>query len=133
MKITTTLNRLKKAGACAERYKHLVSELGEAASDRNAPIDALFVLDHNGFADVQWLLQSSACIEDPATAWRAYEEAKATAWRAYEEAKATARRAYEEATATAWRAYEEAKATAWRAYEEAKATGLRAILAEGAE
>jgi len=55
MKLYTTLNRLKAAGACAPRYAYLVKGLGGTKADRDAPIDALFVLQHNGCADVEWL------------------------------------------------------------------------------
>jgi hypothetical protein len=114
MTITTTLNRLKQAKACADRYTFLLESLGGTKADHDAPINALYILENNGVADVEWLLRSSACIENPAPAWKAYAEAKATAWKAYEEAKAPAWKAYAEATATAGKAYVEATAPAWR-------------------
>ena len=86
MTITTTLNRLKAAGACASRYEHLVRALGGVTVDHDAPINALTILAHNGAPDVEWLLNSTACIQDPAPAWAEYERVDAPAlaeyWRA---------------------------------------------------
>ena len=49
--LTTTLNRLKAAGACAERYAHLLAALGGTSVDHDAPINLLTVLEHNGVED----------------------------------------------------------------------------------
>ena len=112
MKLTTTLNRLRAAGACETRYAHLLRALGGTSFDHDAPINLLTILEHNGVDDVEWTLESTACLEATAPAKKAYEEATAPALKAYEEAKATALKAYEEATTPAWKAYGEAKATA---------------------
>ena len=104
MRLTTTLNRLKEKGACAERYAVLLAALGGPSADHDAPINLLTILDSNGRDDTEWAF--CATIEDSDPAWRAYEEA----------------------TAPALRAYKEATAPAWRAYKEAKATALMSIL-----
>ncbi len=56
MRLTTTLNRLKDAGACTERYEHLLRCLGGPSFDHNAPIDLLSILEHNGAEDCLWAL-----------------------------------------------------------------------------
>ena len=106
MKLTTTLNRLRAAGACETRYAHLLRALGGTSFDHDAPINLLTILEHNGVDDVEWTLESTACLE----------------------AKATAKKAYREATAPAKKAYQETMVTAWKAYGEAKATALKIIL-----
>jgi len=90
MTITTTLNRLKAAGACRDRYEYLVKALGGVSFDHDAPINALTILEHNGIADVEWLLASSAPVEDPAQALAEYERVMAPAWAEYERVKAPA-------------------------------------------
>lgn len=55
-KLTTTLNRLKKAGACLERYQHLVKSLGGVSFGRNVPINLLTILEINGIDDCLWAL-----------------------------------------------------------------------------
>ena len=56
MTLTTTLNRLKSAGACAARYEHLVKALGGVKFDHDAPINLLTILEHNGQDDCLWAL-----------------------------------------------------------------------------
>ena len=67
MTITTTLTRLRRAGACANGLATLERALG-ADFGADAPVNALFILRSNGAEHVKWLLQSSACAEDPAPA-----------------------------------------------------------------
>ena len=128
MKLTTTLNRLRAAGACETRYAHLLRALGGTSFDHDAPINLLTILEHNGVDDVEWTLESTACLEAKATAKKAYREATAPAKKAYQETMVTAWKAYREAKATALKAYQEATAPAWKAYGEAKATALKIIL-----
>ena len=59
-KLTTTLNRLKAANACAERYRHLVQALGGVSFDHDAPINLLTILDLNGVDDCLWALHTTA-------------------------------------------------------------------------
>lgn len=62
-RLTTTLNRLKAAGACAARYRHLVKALGGLRAYRkNTPINLLTILEHNGPEDCIWALR--ATVED---------------------------------------------------------------------
>jgi len=55
-KLTTTLNRLKQAGACANRYAFLVKALGGVEYDHDKPINLLEILETNGPADCLWAL-----------------------------------------------------------------------------
>src|ERR1039458_8244127 len=59
-RLTTTLNRLKVAGACEERYKHLVKALGGTKFDHDRPINLLFILESNGTEDCLWALCATA-------------------------------------------------------------------------
>ena len=59
-RLTTTLNRLHTAGACAGRYEHLVRALGGVTFDHDAPINLLTILDHNGTEDCLWALCATA-------------------------------------------------------------------------
>jgi hypothetical protein len=59
MVLTTTLNRLHKAGACRERYAHLLAALGGPSVDHDAPINLLTILEHNGLEDALWALQAT--------------------------------------------------------------------------
>lgn len=56
VRLTTTLNLLKKAGACHGRYAHLVKALGGVSFDHEAPINLLTILEHNGIEDCLWAL-----------------------------------------------------------------------------
>ena len=56
VRLTTTLNRLRLAGACAPRYEYLVRALGGVSFDHDAPINLLTVLRHNGVEDCLWAL-----------------------------------------------------------------------------
>ena len=78
--ITTTLNRLKAAGACREGYAHLVQSLGGAGFDHDAPISLLTILESNGVGDTLWCLQKSGATEQDAAPARAeYERVEAPA------------------------------------------------------
>jgi len=55
IRLTTTLNRLKQAGACTDRYRHLCKALG-TGFDRDAEIDLLTILDLSGTEDCLWAL-----------------------------------------------------------------------------
>ena len=59
MTLTTTLNRLKAAGVCADRYEHLVKALGGASFDHDEPIKLLTILEHNGQDDYLWALRAT--------------------------------------------------------------------------
>ena len=67
-RLTTTLNRLKGAEACADRYKFLVKGLGGGEFDHDAPINLLTILDLNGVDDCLWAL--CATIENSDTVSR---------------------------------------------------------------
>ena len=90
MKLTTTLNRLRSAGACESRYAHLLRALGGTSVDHDAPINLLTILEHNGVDDALWTLHSTAFVEATAPALKAYQKATAPALKAYQKAKAQA-------------------------------------------
>ena len=48
MVLTTTLNRLRAANACTERYQPLLKALGGTSFDHEAPINLLTILEHKG-------------------------------------------------------------------------------------
>ena len=60
VKLTTTLNRLRAAGACESRYAHLLRALGGTSFDHDAPINLLTILEHNGVDDCLWALCATA-------------------------------------------------------------------------
>ena len=60
VRLTTTLNRLHTQNACAPRYAHLVAALGGVSFDRDAPINLLTILEHNGAEDCLWALCATA-------------------------------------------------------------------------
>jgi len=113
MKIHTTLNRLKAAEACVGRYAHLVEALGGVRYDHDEPIDALDILRHNGVADVKWLLDSTACIEDSAPAWEEYGRVTAPAWEKYGRVTVPAWEEYRRVTAPAREKYQRVTDLAW--------------------
>ena len=109
MKITTSITKLRAAGACKPRLAVLMNSLSGSHIDLDAnldkqivhaihvmgdhandPINALDILHSNGVADVEWLLTSSACHQDTATAWAEYERVTATALAEYQRVTATA-------------------------------------------
>jgi len=101
MTLTTTLNRLKAAGVRADRYEHLVKALGGASFDPDAPIKLLTILEHSGIADVEWLLESTAPVEDPAPALAEYRRVTAPALAEHERVTAPALAEYERVKAQA--------------------------------
>jgi hypothetical protein len=58
-RLTTTLNRLRSAEACTERYRHLVTSLGGVSFDHNRPINLITILDINGAEDCIWALRAT--------------------------------------------------------------------------
>src|ERR1035441_8575617 len=128
MTITTTLNRLKAAGACPPRYAHLVQALGGTSFDHDAPINLLTVLEHNGPDDVAWVLENGATIEDSAPAWAEYKRVTAQAWAEYEHVTAQALAEYKHVTAPAWAEYEHVTAQALAEYKRVTAPALAEIL-----
>jgi hypothetical protein len=57
MSLHTTLARLKAAGACTERYRHLCKALGGIRQyGKGAPLPYSVILEHNGFDDTLWAL-----------------------------------------------------------------------------
>ena len=75
--VTTTLNRLKAAGACREGYAHLVQSLGGTGFDHDAPISLLTILESNGVGETLWCLQSGAIEQGAALARAEYERVEA--------------------------------------------------------
>ena len=53
--LVTSLYRLRKYGACSDRYTHLVSKLGPEWGDKD-DINLLDILKYNGTADCLWAL-----------------------------------------------------------------------------
>jgi hypothetical protein len=63
MKLTTTLQRIKDAHACADGYRKLAKHLGGRESyGRDTEINLLTVLDSNGVQDMLWCLRCT--VED---------------------------------------------------------------------
>ena len=73
MRLTTTLNLLRKCRACKERYAHLVAALGGVKADHDAPINLLGILRINGIKDCEWVLSEGATVEDCAPLLAEYE------------------------------------------------------------
>ncbi len=132
-KLTTTLARIKAAGACTDRYTSLVKALGNPS--RVKVITALDVFRANGAADAEWLLHSGACFEDTdpalaeyeavrAAAWAEYERVTAAAWAEYQRVRAAALAEYERVTAAALAEYQRVTAPAWAEYQGVKAPAL---------
>jgi hypothetical protein len=51
----TTLNKIKAAGACEDRYKHLLTALGKTAAD-DEPLEISKIIETNGIEDAVWAL-----------------------------------------------------------------------------
>ena len=83
MRLTTTLNLLRKAGACEDRYRYLVKSLGGTKFDHDAPINLLTILEHNGVGDVEWVLSAGATVEDCATLLAEYKSQRDPLWAEY--------------------------------------------------
>ena len=89
MRLTTTLNLLRKRSACKERYAHLVAALGGVKADHDAPINLRDILRINGIQDCEWVLDEGATVEDCAPLWAEYKRQCATLWAEYERQRAT--------------------------------------------
>jgi hypothetical protein len=60
MKLTTTFDRLKKAGVCEDGYKKLAKSLGGVTKyGLNTPINLLHILESNGVDDCLWALRAT--------------------------------------------------------------------------
>lgn len=57
MQLTTTLRLLRRSQACADRYNHLVSQLGPDWVD-DRPIPLVIILTLNGLYDAVWALRA---------------------------------------------------------------------------
>ena len=62
--LTTSLNLLREAGACEDRYKHLLAALGGPSIDHDAPIPLSRILDINGLDDCLWALRATPNEQD---------------------------------------------------------------------
>ena len=111
MKYTTTLQRIRNAGACIDRYKVLRKALADTGM--YDVVDVLQVLESNGPDDISWLMGSGAVFEPTAPAWAEYERVTVPAWAEYERVKAPAWAEYNRVTATAWAEYERVTVPAW--------------------
>ena len=89
MRLTTTLNLLRKHRACKERYAHLVAALGGVKADHDAPINLRDILRINGIQDCEWALSEDATVEDCAPLRAEYERQCAPLWAEYERQRAT--------------------------------------------
>ena len=117
MRLTTTLNLLRKAGACEGRYRHLVKALGGTKFDHDAPIDLRFILEHNGVGDVEWVLSAGATVEDCATLLAEYKSQRAPLWAEYERQSAPLDAEYERQRDLLWAEYERQRAPLSAEYE----------------
>jgi len=100
MTITTTLRRLQAAGACKPLYEHLKEALGPIGP--NDPINALQILEYNGVVDLEWFLNSSACIENPKPALAEYKRITDSAWTEYKRITDSAWTEHNRITDSAW-------------------------------
>ena len=89
MRLTTTLNLLRKRSACKERYAHLVAALGGVKADHNAPINLRDILSINGIQDCEWVLSEGATVEDCAPLWAEYKRQRAPLLAEYERQSAS--------------------------------------------
>ena len=122
MRLTTTLNLLREAGACEGRYRHLVKALGGTKFDHDAPIDLRFILEHNGVGDVEWVLEEGATVEDCVPLSAEYERQYALLWAEYE--RQYALRQY----ALLWAEYQRQITTLLAEHERQRVTLLAALL-----
>jgi hypothetical protein len=109
MKITTSITKLRAAGACKPRLAVLMNTLCGSHIDLDAdldkqivhaihamgnhadlPINALDILHSNGVEDILWLMDSPACHQDTAPALAEYERVTAPALAEYERVTAPA-------------------------------------------
>ena len=130
MRLTTTLNLLRKCRACKERYAHLVAALGGVKADHDAPINLLGILRINGIKDCEWVLSEGATVEDCAPLWAEYERQSAPLWAEYERQSAPLRAEYKRQSAPLWAEYERQRAPLLAEYERQIAPLLAALLEE---
>jgi hypothetical protein len=57
IRLVTTLNELRAAGACVGSYKKLLTALGGTSADHDAPLNILTILKHNGVQDALWAMR----------------------------------------------------------------------------
>jgi hypothetical protein len=117
MRLTTTLNLLRKCRACKERYAHLVAALGGVKADHDAPINLLGILRINGIKDCEWVLSEGATVEDCAPLWAEYLRQIAPLLAEYERQSDTLLAEYERQSDTLWAEYERQSAPLWAEYE----------------
>ena len=135
VKLTTTLNRLRAAGACESRYAHLLRALGGTSFDHDAPINLLTILEHNGVDDCLWALCATAENCDQVARLMAADFAEAVLplyelrypndLRPRSAIESARRFARGEITAAAWAA---ARDAAWAAARAAQASIIRRYL-----
>ena len=139
MRLTTTLNLLREAGACEDRYRHLIKALGGTKFDHDAPINLRTILEHNGVGDVEWVLEEGATVEDCATLLAEYKSQRATLEAEYERARAPLLAEYLRQRATLLAEYlrqrdsllaeyERQRVPLWAEYERQSALLLAALL-----
>ena len=114
--LTTTLNLLRKAGACEGRYRHLVKALGGTEYGHDTPINLLTILEHNGVEDVEWVLSAGATVEDCAPLLAEYQRQCAPLEAEYERQRATLEAEYLK------------NDSLWAEYKRQRATLLAALL-----
>ena len=141
MRLTTTLNLLRKCRACKERYAHLVAALGGVKADHDAPINLLGILRINGIKDCEWVLSEGATVEDCAPLWAEYERQRAPLeaeylrqcaplWAEYERQCDTLLAEYGRQCDTLLAEYERQRAPLWAEYLRQSASLLAALLEE---
>ena len=117
MRLTTTLNLLRKCRACKERYAHLVAALGGVKADHDAPINLLGILRINGIKDCEWVLSEGATVEDCAPLWAEYERQSAPLLAEYKRQSASLLAEYELQCDTLWDEHERQCDTLLAEYE----------------
>jgi len=66
--ITTTLNRIREHGPCADGWQKLLKHIGKTQAD-DEPLSLLTVLESNGLDDTLWCLRS---VPEHNRLWRHY-------------------------------------------------------------
>ena len=130
MRLTTTLNLLRKCRACKERYAHLVAALGGVKADHDAPINLLGILRINGIKDCEWVLSEGATVEDCAPLLAEYERQCAPLRAEYGRQCDTLLAEYKRQSAPLWDEYKRQSAPLLAEYERQSAPLLAALLEE---
>ena len=130
MRLTTTLNLLRKCRACKERYAHLVAALGGVKADHDAPINLLGILRINGIKDCEWVLSEGATVEDCAPLLAEYERQCAPLRAEYGRQCDTLLAEYKRQSAPLWAEYKRQSAPLLAEYERQSAPLLAALLEE---